>query len=109
MEVGEEDKKQTDGYTPFFLSATDEAKIDIDVSNVFDQVIASDKAYNIAITGPYSSGKSSFVSSYKKNNTEFSNSSIDVSLASFQLDEMDVQAGTSNKLECSGTVILATH
>ena len=99
MEVGEEDNKQTDGYTPFFLSATDEAKIDIDVSNVFDQVIASDKAYNIAITGPYSSGKSSFVSSYKKNNTEFSNSSIDVSLASFQVDEMDVQGGTSTKLE----------
>ncbi|MBB1308823.1 hypothetical protein H5162_05110 [Pseudoalteromonas sp. SR41-8] len=99
MEVSEEDNKQTDGYTPFFLSATDEAKIDLDVSDVFDQVIASDKAYNIAITGPYSSGKSSFVSSYKKNNTEFSNSSIDVSLASFQVDEMEVQDGTSTKLE----------
>ena len=83
-------EKKSDGYTPYFLSATDEAEIDKDVSNVFDQVIASDKAYNIAITGPYSSGKSSFVSSYKKNNTEFSNSSIDVSLASFQVDEMVV-------------------
>lgn len=99
MEVGEEDKKQTDGYTPFYLSATDEAKIDRDVSNVFDQVIASDKAYNIAITGPYSSGKSSFVSSYKKNNTEFSNSSIDVSLASFQVDKMEAQGETSTKIK----------
>ena len=80
-------EEKSDGYTPYFLSATDEAKIDIDVSNVFSQVIASDKAYNIAITGPYSSGKSSFVSSYKKKNTEFSETSIDVSLASFQVDE----------------------
>lgn len=90
-------EKKSDGYTPYFLSATDEAEIDKDVSNVFDQVIASDKAYNIAITGPYSSGKSSFVSSYKKNNTEFSNSSIDVSLASFQVDEMVVGEEALNK------------
>ncbi|RZF85424.1 hypothetical protein CWC26_10105 [Pseudoalteromonas sp. S4488] len=98
MEVGEEDKKQIGEYTPFFLSATDEAEIDKDVSNVFDQVIASDKAYNIAITGPYSSGKSSFVSSYKKKNSEFAETSIDVSLASFQVDEIEGNE-TSNKSE----------
>lgn len=90
-------EEKSDGYTPYFLSATDEVEIDCDVSNVFDQVISSDKAYNIAITGPYSSGKSSFVSSYKKKNTEFSNSSIDVSLASFQVNEMVATGETPNK------------
>ncbi|ATC81245.1 YobI family P-loop NTPase [Pseudoalteromonas agarivorans] len=90
-------EEKSDGYTPYFLSATDEVEIGCDVSNVFDQVISSDKAYNIAITGPYSSGKSSFVSSYKKKNTEFSNSSIDVSLASFQVNEMVATGETPNK------------
>lgn len=92
-------EKKNDGYTPYFLSATDEVEIDCDVSNVFDQVIASDKAYNIAITGPYSSGKSSFVSSYKKKNSEFSNTSIDVSLAAFQVDEVGGGNNKSSKSE----------
>lgn len=91
-------EKKSDGYKPHFLSATNNVSIDPDVSNVFDQVIASDKAYNIAITGPYSSGKSSFVSSYKKKNSEFAATSIDVSLASFQVDEMG-GSNTSNKSE----------
>lgn len=89
----------SDGYTPYFLSATNEAEIDNDVAYVFDQVITSDKAYNIAITGPYSSGKSSFVSSYKKRNTEFSNTSIDVSLAAFQVDEVGGGNNNSSKSE----------
>ncbi|KTF10591.1 YobI family P-loop NTPase [Pseudoalteromonas sp. 10-33] len=92
-------EKKSDGYTPYFLSATDDVEIDCDVSNVFGQVIASDKAYNIAITGPYSSGKSSFVSSYKKKNTEFSNTSIDVSLAAFQVDEVGGGNNKSSKPE----------
>lgn len=92
-------EKKSDGYTPYFLSATSEAEIDNDVAYVFEQVITSDKAYNIAITGPYSSGKSSFVSSYKKKNAEFSNTSIDVSLAAFQVDEVGGGNNDSNKSE----------
>ena len=52
----------------------------------FDWALSKSNIHNIAISGPYGSGKSSVIESYLKQRTKLK--ALRISLAAFNLDEM---------------------
>lgn len=68
-----------------FLTPFDNADKDGNYSDALNQALDDDKVRNIAISGSYGSGKSSFIHTFEKNNDKWK--FLDISLASFSDSE----------------------
>ena len=55
--------------------------------NAFNIALKNDKVRNIAISGPYGSGKSSIIETYLKNNPKENKKAINISIASFESED----------------------
>jgi hypothetical protein len=55
--------------------------------NAFNRALKNDKVRNIAISGPYGSGKSSIIETYLKNNPKVNKKAINIAIASFETED----------------------
>lgn len=68
--------------------------------NLLDEVLKSaDRLHNVALTGPYGSGKSSIIASYLKKHPDVEKISLNISLATFSLKQGSGDGGTSSSEE----------
>src|SRR5574344_1878042 len=65
-----------------FLTANDEAENIEEYNKALSNALANNKVKNIAISGSYGSGKSSFIKTFEKNNAQYN--FLDISLATFK-------------------------
>lgn len=65
-----------------FLTANDKAKNIDEYVKALNDALENNKVKNIAISGSYGSGKSSFIKTYEKNNPQYK--FLDISLATFK-------------------------
>lgn len=64
--------------------------------NLLDEVLKSaDRLHNVALTGPYGSGKSSIIASYLKKHPDVEKISLNISLATFSLKQGSGDGDTS--------------
>lgn len=75
------DKKKLDDLAPI-----DNLEADNEYIELLDEVLKKcDRLHNVALTGPYGSGKSSIIASYLKSHPRIKKLSLNISLASFSL------------------------
>lgn len=72
-----------------FLTPNENAEHIEEYSNALTEALENDKVRNIAISGSYGSGKSSFIKTFEKNNRYVGYEFLDISLARFNKDEND--------------------
>ncbi|WP_424686209.1 MAG: hypothetical protein ACNI3H_14820 [Halarcobacter ebronensis] len=72
-----------------FLTPNDNAENIEEYSNALTEALDNKKVRNIAISGSYGSGKSSFIKTFEKNNKYNGYEFLDISLARFNKDETD--------------------
>lgn len=70
-----------------FLTANDEAENIEEYNKALSNALANNKVKNIAISGSYGSGKSSFIKTFEKNNAQYN--FLDISLATFKPKDME--------------------
>ncbi len=68
-----------------FLTPNDDAENIQEYSRALNEALESNKVKNIAISGSYGSGKSSFIKTFEKNNSQYK--FLDISLAKFNKKE----------------------
>lgn len=88
------EKKLKDKYDEIksnyqFLTPNENAEHIEEYSNALIEALKNDKVRNIAISGSYGSGKSSFIKTFEKNNKYVGYEFLDISLAKFNKDEND--------------------
>jgi hypothetical protein len=81
-----------DGYEALIPNTKDNKQTSYD--NPFHIALKTPKVNNIAITGPYGSGKSSFLRKYEKENAEWNY--LPISLAKFKDPKVDNKAVQNN-------------
>ena len=72
-----------------FLTPNENAEHIEEYSNALIEALENDKVRNIAISGSYGSGKSSFIKTFESNNKNTVYEFLDISLARFNKDEDD--------------------
>lgn len=72
-----------------FLTPNENAEHIEEYSNALTEALENDKVRNIAISGSYGSGKSSFIKTFEKNNRYVGYEFLDISLARFNKNEND--------------------
>ena len=78
------------------LAPTDELDASKEYFKALDWALRNDKITNIALSGPYGSGKSSIIQSYMKNYRRLK--AINISLATFvELEEFDEEQNEAKK------------
>lgn len=82
------------------LAPNDNLEADNKYLNLLDEVLKSaDRLHNVALTGPYGSGKSSIIASYLKKHPDVEKISLNISLATFSLKQGSGDGGTSSSEE----------
>lgn len=82
------------------LAPNDNLEADNKYLNLLDEVLKSaDRLHNVALTGPYGSGKSSIIASYLKKHPYVEKISLNISLATFSLKQGSGDDGTSSSEE----------
>jgi hypothetical protein len=82
------------------LAPNDNLEADNKYLNLLDEVLKSaDRLHNVALTGPYGSGKSSIIASYLKKHPDVEKISLNISLATFSLKQGSRDGGTSSSEE----------
>ncbi|MFK3588078.1 hypothetical protein OCH80_06685 [Lactobacillus sp. 23-2] len=82
------------------LAPNDNLEADNKYLNLLDEVLKSaDRLHNVALTGPYGSGKSSIIASYLKKHPDVEKISLNISLATFSLKKGSGDGGTSSSEE----------
>ena len=77
-----------------FLTPNENAEHIEEYSNALTEALENEKVRNIAISGSYGSGKSSFIKTFEKNNNRYVGYEfLDISLARFNKDENAGNAG----------------
>lgn len=76
------------------LAPIDSIPDDSEYFKALDWALKNDSIKNIAISGPYGSGKSSIISTYLKNNRDIKDESINISIASFEKDNDSKEEST---------------
>lgn len=71
-----------------FLTPFDKADKNGKYSQALNEALENKKVKNIAISGSYGSGKSSFIKTFEVNNPQFN--FLDISLATFNKPETDI-------------------
>lgn len=83
------------------LGPSDEAKFVAEYFNALDWAFNNKNVYNIALTGPYGSGKSSIIKSYIKKHPELKY--VQISLANFiEVNEEEAALGDSKTVKFEG-------
>lgn len=78
------------------LAPNDNLEADNKYLNLLDEVLKSaDRLHNVALTGPYGSGKSSIIASYLKKHPDVEKISLNISLATFSLKQGSGDGDTS--------------
>ncbi len=102
-------KKKLDDLAP-----NDNLKSDNEYLELLDEVLKKcDRLHNVALTGPYGSGKSSIIASYLKRHPDVEKISLNISLAAFSskqdpddgdtsLTEEEIQRGILKQIFLQG-------
>ena len=77
-----------------FLTANDKAENIAEYTKALNEALEDDKVKNIAISGSYGSGKSSFIKTFEKNNAKYN--FLDISLATFNKKSIEGIGNNSN-------------
>lgn len=87
------------------LSPVEDSKSDSECIKALSWALKQSDINNIALAGPYGSGKSSIINTFLKNNPEISNNTLCISLANFEngthsnkLEIEDIQVGILKQL-----------